>query len=597
MKSDTTAVTLTSLVLLTLAFVSGFALLAVRLKAEQVDRAADHRSEMASQSFRRVQTAGLRGRIFDRNGVPLADNQLSLCLEMTPETFRSRGRSETTADNIQEALASLSAVIGRPPTVDSRDVARHLKYELARPLVVWRNLTEEELARFSERARAHPGFTCVAEAERTYPQGTLAAHLLGFVGRDRVRAVTGDLRVNYAEKEPFGREGLERQYDDYLRGMPGEDRVIVDARGYATARETLVAPCNGCDLTLTIDVDLQRAAEAQLEGCKGAFVAIDPRDGSVRACASAPTFNPNDCVPVLRKEVYDALAKDEGKPMLSRATAGTYAPGSTFKPVTALAALGVGWSAGTEYECDGAFRMGEMRIRCSGPWGGHGPLNLADALKKSCNPYFCHIGMRAGTNAVCSAARELGLGSRTGIDFPTDACGVVPDGAWKMLRLNERWYPGDLAQMSIGQGQLLVTPMQMARVAAALGTGRIVTPRLNAAVPVVSERLPFPESHLAAVREGMRRVTDDGTGRRAAEGVSARVIGKTGTAEVGRGERRRKNTWFIAYVTPTADSLHQEPLAVAMVIENGDTGGGTTAPKVGEVLKAFYNRCDIIPEQ
>ncbi len=589
MINDSVLSRVVSFGLLTAVFGVGLTILAVRLRAVQVEGVAEHRLEMSSQSQRIVQTAGLRGRIVDRNGVPLAANRLTLDLELNPEAFKPTRKGQTTSANILAALADLERIVGRPSRITPESLARHLRISLARPLKAWTDLTDAELARFSERSRLHPGFSCVSEYERTYPQGSLAAHLVGRVGREELKAVAGDRKANYAEKDLIGREGLELQYDAYLRGMSGQDRVLVDARGFAVGCETLKRPSSGYDLTLTLDVDLQRAVEAELDGLRGACVALDPRDGSVLALASAPAFDPNDCVPVFTKAVYQRLSKDEGKPLLNRATAGLYAPGSTFKPVTGLAGLRNGWSPHALHPCDGMYRFSDMRIRCARTWG-HGELDLAHALRESCNPYFCNLGLKTGVETLKQAANDLGLGARTGIDFPNDPAGVVPDPDWKMARYHEMWYPGDLAQMSIGQGMLLVTPLQMARVVAAIGTGLLATPRLNAAVPPEMKPVPFTKAALDVVREGLRLVVDGGTGRKAGEGVEANVIGKTGTAEVGRGERRRKNTWFIAYATPRATSRTQMPIALAMIIENGESGGGTTAPKVASVLRAFYNQ-------
>ncbi len=587
MKHDSVLLRAVSFGLAATVFGAGLVLLAVRLRHKQIDEVVVHRLAMAGQSSRLVKTAGVRGRILDRAGLPLAVNRLTLNLELNPESFKPARKGETTAGNITAALAALERVVGRPPDVKPNALARHLRISLARPLRVWANLSDEELARYAEHADKHPGFTCVTEYERAYPQGTLAAHLLGRVGREELKAAAGDKKVNYAEKDLAGREGLEYQYDAYLRGMPGEERVRVDARGFADGVEHVKAPSAGYDLTLTLDASLERAVEAELKGCRGACVVLDPRDGAIRALASAPTYNPNACVPVFTQELYDRLTKDAEKPLLNRATSGLYAPGSTFKPVTGLAALRAGWPAKELYLCDGAYRLGGMRIRCARTWG-HGELDLPHALRESCNPYFCNLAMKVGLDTLLEAARDFGLGARTGIDFPTDPAGVVPDADWKMSHYNEPWYPGDLAQMGIGQGMLLVTPLQMARVAGAIGTGRLVTPRLNAAVPPESKPLAFDTAALDVVREGMRLVVDGGTGRRAGENVAARVIGKTGTAEVGRGENRRKNTWFIAYATPTAASRVQEPLALALVIENGESGGGTAAPKVAAILRAYY---------
>ena len=380
-------------------------------------------------------------------------------------------------------------------------------------------------------------------------------------------------------------------YDSFLRGVPGERKVLVDARGFAIREWTAVAPRKGPDLDLTIDAGLQAVVERQLAGHKGACAAIDPRNGEVLALASAPGFDPNLFVPVLKQDVYDRYAKDPSKPLLNRACAGAYAPGSTFKPVTALAGLSSGFSPRETYVCDGAYELGAMKLHCSSRWG-HGPVDMRRALMKSCNPYFCNLAMDIGTNALMRAARAFGLGTKTGLDFGSDMAGTVPDAAWKAKMYRERWYPGDLAQMSIGQGMLLVSPLQMARVAGAIGTGRLVTPRLKKGLPAESVALPFPKEQLEVVRDGMRMVVagdgvSRGTGWRAGEGVAAEVCGKTGTAEIGRGATRRNNTWFIAYAPAKSPTV-----AIAMVIENGESGGGTTAPKVGAVLKAIFGEKD-----
>ena len=583
-------------------FIAGLLTLAARLKTVQVDRAADATDGLRRQSVRRVQTAGVRGRILDRRGRVLADNRPSVSIVLNAGVFKRKGWDET-AEAISNAIAAVAAVVGRPSPLTERDIRRHLHQSLARPLTVWRDIDADALARFEEQSfrlpgaaadgAQLPGFAVEETLERTYPNGPLAGHLLGYVGRDRAESPAGDEGFNFRELEMRGRSGLEFYYDGFLRGGAGESRLTVDARGFAGAVPEVVVPAQqGPDLALTIDADLQTVCEAQLAGAKGACVVLDPRDGAVLAMASAPSFNPDLFVPVLRRARYEAAAKDPDKPLLNRAVGGSYAPGSTFKPVTALAGLAAGKSAGLRHDCIGAYVWGGLTIRCSRTWG-HGPLDLREALRDSCNPYFCSLGVEIGTNALVSAAHAFGLGAKTGIDFPVDYAGVVPDATWKMETYREKWYPGDVAQMAIGQGMLLVTPLQMARVAAALGTGALVTPHLKADRGPPARPLPFAAADLAAVREGLRLVVGrSGTGRRGAEGVCAYVLGKTGTAEVGARERRRKNTWFIAYAKGDATSRAEAraaEVAVALVIENGESGGGTAAPKVGAILKAVFN--------
>ncbi len=580
LKADVTALVVAAV------FLFGFLLLALRLRDVQVLSSADYGYASSRQSVRRVQTAGSRGRILDRHGVVLADNRLVRTIECLPESFQKKTWDET-ATAILAGVEALSQALGRPSPLTEKDVRRHIRQSLARPIQVFSDVTDREMSILSEQEDRFSGFVLDTRETRVYPQGALASHVLGYVGRDRGDAQAGDERFNFFTPEMRGRAGVELHYDGFLRGVPGEQKVLVDARGFAIREWTALAPQKGPDLTLTLDARIQAAAERVLNGVRGACVVLDPRSGDVLALASAPGFNPNDFVPILTHELYNRLSKDPDKPLLNRASGGAYAPGSTFKPVTALAALSLGFPAAETFECTGVFELGSMRLRCSSRWG-HGFVDLPHALMKSCNPYFCHAGLEAGTNALVRTARAFGLGQKTGIDLSVDFAGVVPDASWKERTYHEKWYLGDVAQMSIGQGMLLVSPLQMARVAGALGTGVLVTPRLNAALPVTRSPLPFPAGDLNVVREGMRLVVagdgdSRGTGFRAGAGVAVAVSGKTGTAEVGRGEKRRKNVWFIAYAPSENPTV-----AVALVVENGESGGGTAAPKVGEILKEVF---------
>ncbi len=566
-------------------FLAGFAALAVKLRDVQVENVASLAYDAARQSVRRVRVPGERGRILAADGTVLAANRPARTIVVNAEAFQRR-TWEATASNILAAVERASAFVGRESRLTADDIRRHIRRNLARPLVAWKDVTDDELARFAENECEMPGLSCTESAERFYPQGSLAAHLVGYVGRDRVEASEGDERMNYVDFEMCGRGGLEDRYDSFLRGVPGERKLTVDARGFACREWTVVEPQKGPDLVLTIDMALQTAAERELAGCKGACVVMDPRDGAVLAMASSPGYDPNDFVPSLPARLWEDLSRDPGKPLLNRATQGTYAPGSTFKPVTAFAGMSAGLSPTAAYDCSGAYRVGRMKIRCSHAWGHwSGRLDLANALKESCNPYFCDFAVRAGTNALITAARASGLGAKTGIDFSVEAAGVVPDDEWKRAHWHERWYPGDLPQMAIGQGMLLVTPLQMARLAGAIGTGYMVRPHLKAGEPPERTSLPFPKWQCDIVRDGLCRVVNapGGTGWRAGDGVSVKVAGKTGTAEVGTGETRRKNTWFMGYAP-----AENPTVALAIVVENGETGGSTAAPKAREILKARF---------
>lgn len=566
------------------AFAAGLLHLAVRLHEVQVEAAADYNYASARQSIRRVRIGGARGRILDRNGRVLADNRTSLSLVCHPSFFQQR-TWEGTAARMREAIEGVELVIGRPASVTDAMVRRHVDRLLPLPLTVWRNLDAGELARFCEREASFPGFSVQENEERIYPRGEFAAHVLGWVGSTIADAETvGDERFYFIAPELHGKSGIEYQYDTFLSGVPGERKVLVDARGFAIRDWTVVEPQKGPDLTLTLDADIQGLVERQLAGVRGACVVLDPRSGDILALASAPTYDPNI---VRRSDRYQAFAEDPAKPLLDRAAGGAYAPGSTFKPVTALAALSVGYPTNGTYACEGVFTLGAMRLRCARRWG-HGEMDLRHALMLSCNPFFCNLGLEAGTNVLCAAARAFGLGQRTGVDLGVDSAGVVPDEGWKMRTYKEKWYVGDLAQMSIGQGMLLASPLQMALVAGALGTGYRVTPHLKAGLPSARSPLPFAQKDLEVVREGMRMVVAGdgetrGGGWRCGEGLAVPVSGKTGTAEVGRGATRRKNTWFIAYAPSDNPRV-----ALALVVENGESGGTTAAPRANAILKGVF---------
>ena len=596
-------------------FAFGELVLGVSLFRLQVLEVADSRENLTLQATRRVREPGRRGRILDRKGRVLAECRPSYGIRCDLEEFQRRGAASTTVAAVDAAVERLARALGRPRQVSSARIARHLHTATAVPLVVWQDLDETGFARFCERAHAFPGFEGFTDAERTYPYGTLAAHVLGYTGRGEMEGFEND-PVYFSEKEMRGREGVERFDDGYLTGAPGERSVRVDARGFrptrdrqellADGQEGYVAPVAGLDLTLTLDVDVQFALERELRGVTGAGVVLDPRDGAVLALASAPTFDPNDCVPRLTFAAYAALTNAPEKRGQNRAISEAYAPGSTFKPITALAALRTGWLADDVYDCLGVYRLGNLRLHC---WDrcGHGPLALRKALEQSCNTYFCNLGTAIGTNAVLEAARAFGLGARTGIDLGGEVPGVLPDAEWKRRWYGEPWYPGDTCQMCIGQGMLLVTPLQMAVVAAALANGgRVYRPYLLARPDRAREpvrRLPFRDEDIALVRLGMKDVVDVGTGRRVAvrtgesdgrrrprHRLNVDCAAKTGTAEIGRGATRRKNTWVIAFAP-----YERPTVAVALIVERGESGGKTAAPRVHNVLAAVFGETEVVP--
>ena len=569
-------------------FAAGIAELAFSLYDVQVVNVAEFKRNLAHQATRRVRKPGVRGKILDSKGGVIAESRARRDIVCDLAEFRKNGSISNTVAAVEREIARLAGALGtdRPETLTPRRIVRHIRTASAIPMCVWRDLDEATLARFEERAAAFPGFSVESHAERIYPRGTFAAHLVGYTGRDR-DLDDEDAGMLAYELEMKGRSGLEAFYNDYLAGVAGAVRIPVDARGFkpkGSAKDSIsIAETperdaqNGLDLHLTVDPDIQSVAERQFAGVRGACVVLDPRDGAVLAMVSAPAFDPNDFVPFIPAKRYRELSEDPDRPLLNRATAGLYIPGSTFKPVTAVAALNSGFRAQDSYECTGVYKLGTMKLRCWSRWG-QGHLDMRGALEQSCNPYFARLGYLMGSNTLFRTARDFGFESKTGIDFSPDHAGSLA---------KPPFYPGLVSQSAIGQGRLQVTPLQVAMECAALANGgKVYAPYLKkrpagSPPPDPVRTLKCRPEDLETVRRGMRDVVEGvrGTGK-AIGGLNVPCAGKTGTAQTGGG---MKDTWVIAfapYDNPT--------VAVALVVERGDSGGKTAAPRVHNILASIF---------
>lgn len=571
-----------------------FAIILATLWKVQVAHGEQYRENLARQSVRRVRIPGPRGLIFDRQGRPLAENRPSYGIALYLEELRPSGRRRTTVQEVERTLTELTEVLGSPPQVTTQDLRTHIKRRLPLPFVAWRDLPEDAVARWAERGAAMPGVDIYPEPVRVYPAGRSACHVLGYVGRAEIDP-EADEPYHFYLSEMAGASGIEKAYDAQLRGQAGGRLVRVDAAGFRYQDLGGTEPKPGIDLKLTIDLDLQLAAEAALDGAPGALVALDPRTGEVLAMASTPAYDPNGFVPAIPSNLWAALRNDPLTPLLNRAAAGTYAPGSTFKPLVAIAAMKAGKaSASTRHTCPGYFQLGRARFRC---WDtlGHDSIDLSHAIRYSCNVYFFHLGLDSGPEAIAAVARAVGLGARTGIDLDYESPGIVPDPAWKRRAWHDAWRDGDTCNYAIGQGPIAATPLQMAGLAAAVANGgRRVHPRLLlatrahgaesfAAEPVTPpDLLGWDPAAVRIVREGMRDVVmaEDGTGRRLRV-AGFMLAGKTGTAEYGRKEEGKKRGWMIAF-----GPFEAPRLAVAMVVEDAVSGGMTVAPRLQQFFAA-----------
>lgn len=565
-------------------FVAGLLTLVWRLWHVQVLDSPRYGAAQSLQSFRRVAVPGLRGRILDRNGAVLADNRPAYAVAIYCEELRQPGPWDNTILAIDSLIDQLAGHLGLPRQVSRAEVAAHVRRSLPMPLLAWEDVDFRTVAYLSEWGELLPGVAVLPMPRRVYPNGALAAHLLGYVGSTQPE---DDGRTwHYRLPDPHGRAGLEARYDALLSGVNGEELLRVDSRGYTRERWSSTPARAGADLTLTLDLALQRAAEEALAGRPGAVVALDPRNGDVLALASAPAYDLNAFIPGIASADWKALLGNPDKPLINRAIQAQYAPGSVFKPFVALAALGLGFDPDTLYACAGIYTDHRQRLRCANRYG-HGELDLRQALMRSCNPYFCHIGDQIGYAAIAAVAEQAGFGARTGLDLPGEAGGHLPTPEWKLRRFGQQWGIADTVQCSIGQGFLTATPLQVAHATAAIASGgALYRPRLVAFGKTrgdLQRRLPWSAADLAVVVEGMRMAVRAGTGQTMqVEGVD--VAGKTGTAEyIDRG-RRRKHAWSVAFAPADAPTI-----VVCAMLDNGVGGGRDAGPIVQKVLSAHLH--------
>jgi len=577
------------LALLGVVFLAGLVLLGVRLYHLQVVQSWDYEQRQTKQSVRRVLLPSPRGRILDRRGRLLADNQPNYCVALYLEELRRPGRWSNTVNAAEIELDRLSETLQIPRACPRHRIEEHIRKNLPLPLIVWAHLDDAALARLVECRTNFPGVDIFVQPERLYPQGRLAAHVLGYVGRGDLAEAARAEDFHYQLPGLKGRAGLEKEYDDLLCGLPGGQLIRVDAVGYRHDEWTARQPVPGRDLTLTLDSGIQASLENVLAGVRGAGVVLDPRNGDILAMASAPTFDPNALSPAPAPELWQALLDDSARPLLNRALAGVYPPGSTMKPFVALAALTLGdQPAITTHVCDGSFHLGNRLIQCANGER-HGVVDMRKAIEVSCNVYFCSVARDMGYEPIWTIAQQAGMGRRTGIDLPGEAAGLLPTAAWKQARQHEEWSVGDTCNVAIGQGDLLVSPLQMAVATAALANGgRVLQPRLlrrgDSDEGEVISRASWPASANVFVCSAMRDVVsgEEGTGHRVrVSGLT--IAAKTGTAQYRVDGQPKKYGWMISFAPAEA------PRVVAvMVVEEAQTGGLTVGPRLQRVLLTIF---------
>src|SRR5262245_5912290 len=408
--------------------------------------------------LRSLRTKSLRGKILDRYGHVLADNRAAYTLLAIP--------ADCPRDRHPLPLLRTLNIGIAPEILRPRRRTAALK-----PVPIQRDFPRDQVAYFAEHRMDFPGMFVEAEPLRTYPYGTLAAHLLGYLGEISELQLQHSKDLGYYPGDLVGQAGLEQVYEAALRGQPGARQVEVDALGRETQLIMARPPTPGMDLVLTLDLQLQQLAEQLLVEHRGAIVALDLRNGQILALASKPAFDPNAFVPRPTSATWRALSTDPHSPLQNRATQGQYPPGSVFKIVTALAALAEGViTPQTSVCCSGHYTYGEHTFR---DWrtSGHGCMQLRQALTQSCDVYFYHVGQLLGIDRLAHHANALGLGHPTGFEVGLEKSGLIPSSQWKRRVRGQPWYAGETISVAIGQGYTMTTPLQVANMIATLANG------------------------------------------------------------------------------------------------------------------------------
>jgi penicillin-binding protein 2 len=550
----------------------------------QVVRGSYYRELAENNRLRKAAIKAPRGLLYDRQGKLLVDNVPSYDL------FIDRSRAEDLDSSVEFAAHILER--DRHELRDT--LSRYSSSSKFSPVLLAESLSLSQVARFSTQALEQPEFEIRVGHLRLYRQGELTAHVLGYVGEvteSDVRAAGGRLQVG----DLVGKRGVEKSYDDRLRGVDGERVVVVDSRGQPREEHGTQPADAGEDRLLTLNLEMQQIAARYLQDRVGAAVALDPRNGEILVLVSSPTYNPNGFARRLAQDEWRAIVEAPNDPLQNRVVQSRYSPGSTFKIVVALAGLSEKEVDPEEtVYCNGATRIYNRRFRC---WKrrGHGRVDLREAIRESCDVYFYHLGQKLGIERIARYSRLLGLGSPTGVDLEGERDGLVPDLEWSERVRNEPWYPGETISVAIGQGPLLVTPLQLASMMATVANGGYkIRPHLALTDDVhEAPRAELDLEALGIVQEALWAVVNDrGTGAAAyVEGMD--IAGKTGTVQVIQQKTwidnkdlpfaQRDHAWFASYAPVTDPEL-----VVVVFVEHGGKGSEEAAPLAKQLYEEYY---------
>ncbi len=552
----------------------GLVVLGLGLFRTQVIEGRRFRNLSEQNRIRLIPLEAPRGRVFDRNGNLLATNRPSYDVVATPE------------DVTPDVFPKLARLLHLPEKVIRERMSARREYPFA-PAVMKEDVGRPVAFQMEERKPELPGVAIRVSFLRYYPYEETASHLIGYIGKINPEEYDRLDRKRYGLNSAMGRAGIEKIYDERLRGWRGGRQLEVNARGELVRVLSEKLPVSGSDLRLTLDLDFQKKIMAIIQNRHASVAVLDLATDELLALASAPAFNPNVFVSPGRSQERLHFLKDRDSPLLDRGVSSAYPPGSVFKLVTALTALESGKiTPNSRFNCNGMFRLkrGARPFRC---WNakGHGSLNLYEAIERSCNVYFYNLGARLTADEIAHHARELGLGESMQFEVTHMTPGLVPDSAWKKERYHDAWYQGETLSFAIGQSFLLVSPVQVLRLSAIIAkNGERVEPKLlreeAKGMRVPPKKIAIREENLEVIKRAMLRVvqSDYGTGQLARVDF-AKLAAKTGTAQVPPKTAHSWITGFFPYDKPE--------LAFVVFVEHGGSGGITSAKLAKTILEQW----------
>ncbi len=585
--------------LLSLAAIVVFLLLVLRLWYLQIISGDRYLALSEKNRIRYVPIAAPRGPIYDRHGQLLVDNRPAFGVSVLRQEVEDK----------DQLLERLSNYLGQ----DSEDLEKRWqvgrRFPRYRPVPLADDISRDVLEVVQENSVDLPGVLTEVRPMRSYPFGEMAAHLFGYLGEITERELQQAEARGYRPGEYVGKSGLERKLEDWIRGEAGERLVEVDVKGKELRVLKTREPVPGRKVFLTLDRDLQLAAEKAFGDHAGSVVVIDVHSGEMLAMVSRPSFNPAVFARGITGKEWVALLQNTRHPLQNKAIKGQYPPGSTFKIVTALAALKSGAAtANTTVNCTGSFPLGNRAFRCWKKYG-HGKTDLKKALKESCDVWFYQVSLELGIDNLSKMAKELGMGEPLGVALEWEKGGLIPTRQWKKKRFKTGWYNGETVIASIGQGYVLATPLQLAVMTAAVANGgKVMRPQvvrriedlggklLEEAVPETLNTVSFPKAQLQAVRRGLEAVVNEPGGTAWAHRLEGlRSAGKTGTAQVVKlkkdkdkldkeeiAYRLRDHALYVGYAP-----IDNPQIALSVVVEHGGSGSRAAAP-IAQAIFAHY---------